>query len=144
MNVDLTIVRDEVTPKLRLLADRWPQEHRQALYAAGSVVQRLAMGNLSGRRLRARSNRLRSSVVTEVRGDEVAIGSNVVYARIHELGGEIVPRTAPALVFRTEDGAFHRVQRVSMPARHWLSAALEESWGKVREVFETAIAKLID
>jgi len=142
-DITIQLVRDEATPKLRMLADRYPAEHGKALFRAGSIVERQAKHNLSGGRLRARTGRLRGSVRTEVHGDEARIGSNVVYAAIHEFGGEIVPKRASALHFQTSDGHWVTTQRVHMPARHWLSSALEESWAKVRDVFEETIRRLI-
>ena len=143
MNVTLQIIRDEATPRLRMMAERYPAEHGKALFAAGAVVERQAKHNLSGGRLRARSNRLRGSVRTEGHGDEARVGAPVVYAAIHEFGGEIRPKSASALHFQVDSGDWVTTQRVRMPARHWLSAALEESWAAVRRVFESAIERLL-
>ena len=54
------------------------------------------------------------------------IGPNVVYAAIHEFGGTIVPKTANYLRFKTKDGAWHTVSKVTIPARPYMRPALAE------------------
>lgn len=48
---------------------------------------------------------------------------DVVYARIHELGGTIVPRNGKALRFPLPDGSFATVASVTIPARPYLRPA---------------------
>jgi phage gpG-like protein len=48
----------------------------------------------------------------------------IPYARIHEWGGTIVPKTADYLVFKTPDGAWHKVKQVVIPERSYLRSSL--------------------
>ncbi len=78
------------------------------------------------------TGRLRDSVTVEARAEEVAIGSNVVYAAIHQLGGTIKPKTQKALAFRGADGGLVMARSVTLPARPYLglgpadAAAMED------------------
>lgn len=49
-----------------------------------------------------------------------------VYARIQELGGVIHATNAPALHFQTDDGQWHTVKAVTIPARPYLRPAADE------------------
>lgn len=58
--------------------------------------------------------------------------TDVRYALIHELGGTIVPRTAPALVFKVGD-QWVRTQQVRIPARPYLRPAADATYGNLAE-----------
>ncbi|KQR75757.1 phage virion morphogenesis protein [Rhizobium sp. Leaf341] len=60
-----------------------------------------------------------SQIVWQLAGDGVEIGSNEVYARIHNEGGTIRPKTAEALVF-SMGGQTFKVQSVKIPKRQFL------------------------
>ncbi len=51
--------------------------------------------------------------------DQIAVGSNRVYAAIHQFGGTIVPKTAAALVFRLGSRVV-RAKSVTIPQRPYL------------------------
>lgn len=103
------------------------------------VASTAKQGYLSGPRpgrLGVVTGRLRSSIATEVKGSGAVlqgiVGSNVKYARIHELGGTILPKTARYLKFFYEAaGHWVTLRRVEMPARPFLSTALRD---KAKEV----------
>lgn len=70
------------------------------------------------------SRRLRDSIVYQFDGSEtLAIGTNVIYAAIHQFGGEIVPKNAKVLFFKI-GGDEVVAQRVLMPARPFLGLSL--------------------
>jgi phage virion morphogenesis protein len=48
------------------------------------------------------------------------VGSNRVYAAVHQFGATIRPKTAKALHFATGDGGFATVGSVTIPARPYL------------------------
>ncbi len=53
--------------------------------------------------------------------NQVIVGSNKVYAAIHQFGGKIVPKNARALVFRlSSGGGIVRAKSVTIPARPYL------------------------
>jgi phage gpG-like protein len=62
--------------------------------------------------------------------------SNVVYARIHELGGTIRPRTAKVLKFRI-DGRWYSAKSVVIPARPYLLPAIQKN-------LETLLGEMAD
>lgn len=64
--------------------------------------------------------RLRQSITHRADSDSVAVGTNVVYAAIHQVGGTIRAKSARGLAFRLADGGFRRVQSVTIPARPFL------------------------
>ncbi len=58
---------------------------------------------------------------------------DVVYARIHELGGTIRPKTAQALRFRLDDGTFAVVKQVTIPPRPYLRPAADVEYPKLAD-----------
>ncbi|SOC41576.1 phage virion morphogenesis protein [Rhizobium subbaraonis] len=66
-----------------------------------------------------------SQIVWQLAGDGVEIGSNEVYARIHNEGGTIVPKNAAALVF-SMGGQTFKVKSVTMPRRQFLGFSDED------------------
>ena len=72
---------------------------------------------------------LRNSIDYAATSDKVMVGSNLVYARIHQLGGTINAKNGNYLKFKTANGGFVSVKKVDMPARPYLgvsAADLEE------------------
>jgi HK97 gp10 family phage protein len=60
----------------------------------------------------------------------VAVGTNLEYAAVQEFGGTIKSKSG-YLVFQTEDGQWHSVPSVSVPARPYLRPALDENRGRI-------------
>lgn len=91
----------------------------------GYIVKR----KLSGQVLKRRTGRLAGSIETEVLGtrNEVIgrVGSNLKYARIHELGGVIRPVRAEYLSFMIGD-QFIRVKEVTIPKRPYIASSMKE------------------
>ena len=73
------------------------------------------------------SARLANSIQYLAGNSQVEIGSNVIYAGIHQTGGEIRPKTAKALGFRLPNGAFVSVGKVTIPARPYLGISEEDA-----------------
>lgn len=67
-----------------------------------------------------------------------------IYARIQELGGVIRATNAPALRFQTEDGEWHMVKAVTIPARPYLRPAADENKDKIIDAVGTILAQLIE
>jgi phage virion morphogenesis protein len=67
------------------------------------------------------TGRLRQSITYLASDDQVEVGTNVIYAAIHHLGGTITAKNAPYLVFKAPDGSgFRRKKSVTIPARPFL------------------------
>ena len=80
------------------------------------------------------SGRLRRSIEFAATSDKVMVGSNLPYARIHQLGGKITPKKAKKLVFKGRGGKKVAVDKVTMPARPFLGVS-EEDMQEVRDTF---------
>lgn len=82
-----------------------------------------------------------SQIVWQLAEGGVEIGSNVVYARIHNEGGTIVPKNAAALVFSMGGQTFH-VKSVTIPQRQflgWSETSIQEALAIVQDHFVMAV-----
>lgn len=66
------------------------------------------------------SSALRGSIIVDPRSNSVAVGSNLVYARIHQFGGVIRPKKGNCLCIPVADGKIIKVKSVTIPARPYL------------------------
>ena len=71
--------------------------------------------------------RLRDSITSRVQGREVQIGTNAIYAAIHQFGGVIRPKNARALRFRLANGQLVIAQKVTIPARPFLGLSADDA-----------------
>ncbi len=74
----------------------------------------------SGGKTLVKTPRLAVSFSPFATKDEAGWGTNVLYARIHQFGGVILPKNKAALSFRLASGAFVSASKVTMPARPML------------------------
>ena len=80
-----------------------------ALWRIGSEMR-----NRAGRNAPFRSGNLRRSITLREMHRRVLVGTNLVYAPIHEYGGTITPRVAKWLTFKV-NGKWVRTKRVVIP-----------------------------
>jgi len=74
-----------------------------------------------------KSVRLFQSLTHNATADFVEWGTNVIYARIHQFGGEIRPKKAKYLAFMGVEGGMIYAKKVVMPPRPYLGInALDE------------------
>lgn len=92
--------------------------------------------NLTGRVLNVRTGRLRDDAGQSIGRPNIVgqkviqkYGSNVEYARIHELGGVIKPVNAEYLTFQI-DGQWIRTKEVNIPKREPFGKAMNQSAGR--------------
>jgi len=94
--------------------------------------------------LGVRTGNLRRSIQSGMKGmtDSIVgwIGSNVVYAKIHELGGVIRPRTKKYLRFQIE-GQWKTVKEVIIPARPFLEPSINENIEKIKSIIRSSIIR---
>lgn len=106
-------------------------------------VTRKTMTKLTGDVLQVRSGTLRRSIHPEYdfTADKAVaiIGTNTIYARIHEYGGVILPKTKKALKFKIGD-KWVITKRVVMPERSFLRTALRETVPEIEAVLKAAVA----
>jgi phage gpG-like protein len=67
-------------------------------------------------------------------------GSSVEYAHIHEFGGVIKPKNGKYLHFKTFDGSWHSVEKVTMPARPHLRPAARDEQDRIKQMVAQKIA----
>ena len=73
---------------------------------------------------------------------EVAVGPTVIYGRIHELGGIILPVYAKMLSW-VDNGKRIFAKRVQIPARPYLRPAVDEHENEIRDAIGFQIEKQI-
>lgn len=71
------------------------------------------------------SGNLAASIDYQVGSAEVAIGSGLIYARIHQEGGEIKPKNADKLAFMVGNQLVFAT-KVTIPARPYLGASEDD------------------
>lgn len=97
---------------------------RKTVKGRASVISReyqKARTDLAGRKILQGEGELKKSVSEHVTNDFVEVGSSLVYARIHQLGGVIRPKKARSLAIPLGGGKVLRLQKVTIPARPYLS-----------------------
>jgi phage virion morphogenesis protein len=80
---------------------------------------------LGGGSLLVQKGYLRDSITSEVQGGawSVLAGATMVYAAIHQWGGEIVPKTAAALFVP----GYGKLKKVNIPARPYLGVSSRDA-----------------
>jgi HK97 gp10 family phage protein len=145
---------DDLLTKLKKAKSALDRELNGALLKAGLVVAGQAQRNVSGPRpdrLGVVTNRLRSSIsAVLVANGRVKVGTNVVYAAIHEYGGRtkphlIRPRKAKALSWQGEGGEIFTRRSVNhpgsvIPARPYLHPALESRRAQALQIIRKVYA----
>ena len=125
----------------RFDAETDPDGNRWAPLSPWYAAVKTGPGILRGAGMRGG---LQGSIVSEVSGSELAIGSNKVYAAIHQFGGTIKPSKGKLLVFRTAGGqVFGAARSVTIPARPYLGLSSDDA-RDILEVVEVQVARLID
>ena len=82
------------------------------------------------------TGRLNRSITVDATGDGVTVGTNVLYAPVHQFGATIRAKNKPFLVFRGGPNTFFRKKQVVVPARPFLpirpggQVDLPASWQK--------------
>ncbi len=90
---------------------------------------------------------LQRSITFAVSGNTVSVGSNRVYAAVHQFGATIRPVRAKALAFRLGGvgakgrGGFVRAQSVTIPARPYLGFGPKDERA-VLEVLQREVARV--
>jgi phage gpG-like protein len=143
------------------LPDKIRGAERMVVSALDKTMVRLALkmvamvkGKLSGEVLKVRSGRLRRSITwrgfKDANSSTVTVGTNVKYAKTHELG-----LTIPAHIVRARRGKalkfmvggkllFRkqvRIPAVKMPKRSFLQASLEQMRPTIKAELEKALLK---
>lgn len=109
---------------------------KQNLTRAAIIVQQQARRNVTPGMSKFKTTRgaggLKGSIGWEVERFTARVGSNLRYARIHELGGTIVAKHARYLHF-VIDGEHKMKKSVRIPERPYLRPALMDKKAEVRK-----------
>lgn len=143
----------EVQAKLKAAGVDVHRRVAMAVRELGTRLQGRVKEKLSDDVLHVRSGRLRRSINMKFVDDgfsmTATVGTNVVYARIHEMGGKTAPhvieaRNAKALRFMGSGGNWVFAKRVNhpgsvMPQRSFLRSSLEEMRPMILERLQRAV-----
>ena len=125
----------ELIPESKEMLRKFPREFREALVQGCKQAVLFAEGEAKrsfGKHvnLKVRTGHLRrsikSSVVTRYEDIVGSLSSDVVYARIHEMGGIIKASTKPYLKFQINN-RWITVREVTIPKRPYLRPAFEDN-----------------
>ncbi len=111
-----------------LLVRRTRARFAQAIGPDGKAWTPLNPGYAAAKRgagILRESGQLASSIVWQMDGDALRIGTNKVYGAIHQFGGRIMPRNAQALMFRL-GGKIVIARAVTIPARPYLGISASD------------------
>lgn len=144
IEIDLTVDRKDLKD-LRDLDDEVRKGLLKGVRNAMFYAEREAKGSFGQEgHLKVQTGNLRRSIQSgaEETSDGVRgwLGSNVVYAAIHELGGVIRPRAARYLHFNI-DGEQKAVKQVDIPARPYLRPSIEDNIDDIRDIIVSSIMK---
>lgn len=154
-NFTIKIAGDiEVKQKIDKMPETIMRAFKQAMTRTIiKLASYIAKNKLSGQVLKVRTGMLRRSLLGSVNsqdavksfpdGVEGKVGTNLVYARIHEYGGVIKPKRANALCF-VIDGHFIRVKQVKIPERSYLRTGLREQATDLIQFFSGELQKEIN
>jgi len=134
--------------KLKRLGRDMPEINRGILGdLADAVVTRADSKYLSGGRpnLRRPTGHLAQSLTYRVGKDFAEVGTNLVYAAIHEFGGTIKPKNGQYLKFEI-NGKTIFAKQVTIPARPYLKPALNDIFasGKAQLIADRELQRQID
>lgn len=161
MAVTMTLALDDVAPRAALgrvvdaSADMTPlMDDIGALLVAGAV-ERIGQTNeapdgspwpkslratLEGGPTLHDSGQLMRSINAQPEARSVMVGSNMIYAGVHQEGMTIRPRNGKALVFTLANGETAVVGSVTIPARPYLGISADEG----TEIEELALAYFVE
>lgn len=147
MKVSAKVNSKELQAQLKKIATMGtPSQREQVLQIALFIIVDKAVTNLRTLGLWV-TGTLAGAITSETRieGDTVEgrVGTNLVYARIHELGGIIKAKNAKYLWYKLKDGSFRKSKQVTIPARPYLRPAFIESLPKVIDSMLTNLNKLL-
>jgi phage virion morphogenesis protein len=131
---DDAAVRSAITGLIDLGRDPAPVMRDLAMYGEASTRERFETqtapdgtpwkkslrARLTGGKTLTQSGHLGNSITSDSGRDWAAWGTNMIYGRIHQLGGEIKPKAGGSLRFKLATGAWVKARKVTMPDRPYL------------------------
>ena len=110
---------------------------------AGAMPIRNAAAEGAPKKTRTLSRSIHIEVLSSSRASvEVMVGTDVIYAAIHEFGGVITPKKAKALAFEI-GGELIFAKSVHIPARPYLRPAFDTNLEKAKSEIAAVLTKLL-
>jgi phage gpG-like protein len=150
MSIEYTVAikADRTIKLLERLEDHFPRIERLIVSRiAERVVSITQAEKLRGQVLNRQSGDLAASIHYRLRGNATAVvGTNMVYAAIHEFGGTIRAKNAEFLAFRLDGGRYVMTKEVQIPARPYLGPTMTEYFdsGKAKRLVELTLKEEIE
>jgi phage gpG-like protein len=121
---------------------------REAADAGGFELEAEIKTQIDKQGLRDTGNLINSihkspAVVSDTHA-EVNVGTNVIYAAIHEFGGVIKAKKAKALRFKTKDGNWVFTKSVTIPARPYMRPAVDVGRGRIKQAVRATLKRNIE
>lgn len=148
MELEITVNDKSAVVKVEAMAENMFKNLRVGLQHAlihyrDQVVKNITSGKYG---IKTRSGRLRGSLETDIQGSGLDlkgyVGTNLVYAAIHEFGGTIKAKRAPFLVFQI-GGNWIRKKRVEMPERGYMRKTLETETDEILRIIAQELIKVV-
>lgn len=117
---DLTPVMDEVGA---MLVTSTQQRFETGTAPDGTPWPVSGRARRQGGQTLVDDGRLRDSITHDPGADAVTVGTNVVYAAVHQFGATITPESAQALAFPGPDGGTVFAQQVQIPPRPFIGVS---------------------
>lgn len=130
-------------PQAKRLAERMPEEVDRGILEG---LRKAILIAEQGAKVRApvETGHLRRSIRSAVEANNLAwVGSDVIYARIQELGGTILPRRGKYLRFQIGT-RWVTVPYVTIQGKHYLERGITENQGRIADTIRNSIIKEID
>ena len=148
LKISLTEKSKELIKKMDALDGKtWLQIMQTAVNQISEYVINEVKDNLTGKVLKRGKGRLINSIGEDSKIDNagsgkfvIRVGSNLIYARIHEYGGTIVPKQARALVFQI-GGRWIFAKKVTIPERSYLRTAVLDNKENILKIYEYEIMR---
>ncbi|MBU0517271.1 MAG: HK97 gp10 family phage protein [Proteobacteria bacterium] len=152
---EITVKNREVLDSFDAIPVSLAREKQNILFRGAEIVADEIIDHLSGEFLKVQTGRLRSSIIIGGTGreDEARIWTNVEYAAIHEFGGiinrpEMVAKPGRVFVFPVAGRMVFtrriRPTRIVMPARRYVSIAVEDTKEEVLEYIASEVRELVE
>lgn len=106
----------------------WQPSQRVGLHGGKTLVQ---------------ARHLLHSIGSQSGSDSAEWGAGVIYAAIHQFGGEIRPKNAASLFFRLPDGSARSVKKVTMPPRPYLGINADDA-ENILDIINQNLEKLLN
>jgi len=111
------------------------------------IVSQTTKEYLRGQVLKRRSGTLANSLKYRMVNDyTIEVGPGVIYGRIHEEGGVIVPVQKKFLAWKDESGKWCFAKSVTIPKRPWLYPSIKDYFdsGRAGQLAERTLAAELD